>query len=124
VPFVSQAQRSWMYSNHPKMAARWEAVTPKGQQLPGHSSPDSTSEETNARGVRRLPRRPGAQRDYAHLSPDQFARHTGRASEREAMSEGRPEAHFPDGRGEKMSLSAAYTGLQGRDVKRAARSRV
>ena len=34
MPFVSQAQRGWMYANHPKMAARWEAETPKRKKLP------------------------------------------------------------------------------------------
>ena len=33
-PFVSQAQRAWMYANRPKMAAEWEAETPKGKRLP------------------------------------------------------------------------------------------
>ena len=28
MPFVSQAQRRWMYANHPKMAKRWEKHTP------------------------------------------------------------------------------------------------
>ena len=34
-PFVSQAQRKWMYANHPEMAKRWEAHTPAGK-LPAH----------------------------------------------------------------------------------------
>ena len=33
-PFKSQAQRKFMYANDPKMAARWEKETPKGQKLP------------------------------------------------------------------------------------------
>ncbi len=36
MPFESQAQRRWMYANHPAMAKRWEAVTPKGEKLPEH----------------------------------------------------------------------------------------
>lgn len=39
MPFVSQAQRKWMYANHPKMAKRWEAHTPKGKKLPKHVEP-------------------------------------------------------------------------------------
>ena len=35
MPFKSQAQRGWMYSNEPEMAKRWEKETPKGK-LPGH----------------------------------------------------------------------------------------
>lgn len=34
MPFKSQKQRAWMYANKPKMAAEWEAETPKGKKLP------------------------------------------------------------------------------------------
>lgn len=34
MPFRSQAQRRWMHAKHPRMAARWEAHTPKGKKLP------------------------------------------------------------------------------------------
>jgi len=34
MPFKSQAQRKWMYSNKPKMAKKWEDHTPKGKKLP------------------------------------------------------------------------------------------
>jgi hypothetical protein len=27
MPFVSKAQRRWMYKNHPKMAKEWESKT-------------------------------------------------------------------------------------------------
>jgi hypothetical protein len=33
MPFKSEAQRRWMYSNHPKMAARWQKHTGK-KKLP------------------------------------------------------------------------------------------
>jgi len=36
MPFKSQAQRGWMYSQHPEMAKRWESETPKGAKLPEH----------------------------------------------------------------------------------------
>ena len=35
MPFKSQAQRAWMYANHPQMAAEWEAHTPD-KKLPEH----------------------------------------------------------------------------------------
>ena len=35
MPFKSQAQRAWMYANHPKMAKKWEKHTPSGK-LPKH----------------------------------------------------------------------------------------
>lgn len=34
MPLVSQAQRRWMHSQKPEMAARWEKETPKGKKLP------------------------------------------------------------------------------------------
>lgn len=33
MPFKSQAQRAWMYANHPKMAAEWQSKTGK-KKLP------------------------------------------------------------------------------------------
>lgn len=38
MPFKSSAQRKWMHANHPQMAKRWEAETPKGK-LPEHVKP-------------------------------------------------------------------------------------
>ena len=35
MPFVSKAQRRWMYANKPKMAKEWESKT-KGKKLPEH----------------------------------------------------------------------------------------
>lgn len=35
-PFVSKAQRGWMYENKPEMAKRWQLETPKGKKLPKH----------------------------------------------------------------------------------------
>ncbi len=34
MPFVSKAQKKWMYANDPAMAKRWEKDTPKGTALP------------------------------------------------------------------------------------------
>jgi hypothetical protein len=34
MPFKSQAQRKFMYSQHPEMAKEWEDKTPKGKKLP------------------------------------------------------------------------------------------
>jgi hypothetical protein len=39
MPFVSQAQRAWMYKNKPEMAKEWEAATPKDAKLPEHVKP-------------------------------------------------------------------------------------
>ena len=45
MPFSSQRQRAWMYANNPKMAARWEAETPKGKSLP-ETAPKKDNNET------------------------------------------------------------------------------
>jgi hypothetical protein len=34
MPFVSKAQRKWMYANKPEMAKKWEKHTPKDKKLP------------------------------------------------------------------------------------------
>lgn len=36
MPFKSQAQRGFMYANHPEIAKEFEAATPKGKKLPEH----------------------------------------------------------------------------------------
>lgn len=36
MPFASQSQRGYMYSNHPKLAKEFEEETPKGADLPEH----------------------------------------------------------------------------------------
>jgi hypothetical protein len=34
MPFKSNAQRRWMYANHPEMAKEWSEHTPKEKKLP------------------------------------------------------------------------------------------
>jgi hypothetical protein len=36
MPFKSQAQRGYMYSQHPEIAKEFEAATHKGKKLPEH----------------------------------------------------------------------------------------
>jgi hypothetical protein len=38
MPFKSEAQRGFMYANHPKLAKEFEAATPKGKKLPYHAA--------------------------------------------------------------------------------------
>jgi hypothetical protein len=38
MPFVSQAQRGFMYAKHPELAKEFEAATPKGKKLPYHKA--------------------------------------------------------------------------------------
>lgn len=39
MPFASKAQRGYLYAKHPKVAAEFEAATPKGAKLPEHVKP-------------------------------------------------------------------------------------
>lgn len=36
MPFKSEAQRAYLFANHPEIAKRWAAHTPKGAKLPEH----------------------------------------------------------------------------------------
>lgn len=36
MPFVSNAQRRFMYAKHPELAKEFQAATPKGKKLPEH----------------------------------------------------------------------------------------
>ena len=49
MPFVSKAQRKYMYTNVPEMAAEFEAATPKGKRLPNKVK-SSKSRKTGGRG--------------------------------------------------------------------------
>lgn len=39
MPMKSQAQRRYLHAKEPEVAARFEAVTPKGKKLPQHVAP-------------------------------------------------------------------------------------
>ena len=34
MPFKSEAQKGWMYANHPQMAKQWQVHTSKEKKLP------------------------------------------------------------------------------------------
>jgi hypothetical protein len=34
MPFVSEAQKGFLYANHPDIAKKWQEHTPKGKKLP------------------------------------------------------------------------------------------
>lgn len=46
MPFKSEAQRRWMYANHPEMAKRWSEHTPKGKKLPEYVKEKKASMNT------------------------------------------------------------------------------
>ncbi len=48
MPFKSQAQRKWMYSQKPEMAKQWEAETPSGK-LPKKAKKKSTTKRRKAK---------------------------------------------------------------------------
>jgi hypothetical protein len=45
MPFKSQAQRKFMYSQEPELAKEFEAATPKGKKLPEHVKPKTTNSQ-------------------------------------------------------------------------------
>lgn len=42
MPFVSKAQRRYLFANKPEMAKRWAAETPKNKSLPERLGPTKT----------------------------------------------------------------------------------
>jgi hypothetical protein len=42
MPFKSQAQRRFMFAQHPKMAKEFAAATPKGKKLPEKLHPEES----------------------------------------------------------------------------------
>jgi len=51
MPFVSEAQRRYLFLNHPKIAKKWAEHTPKGKKLPKKVS--STSSKPRKKNVRK-----------------------------------------------------------------------
>jgi hypothetical protein len=75
MPFVSEAQRGWMYANKPEMAKRWQAHTPKGKKLPKKvkKSPQEKAAEFSAfqsvgRGLLNIGSKFGGQRWTSKLN--------------------------------------------------------
>ncbi len=54
VPFKSKAQERWMYSQHPEMAKRWAAHTPKSAKLPEHVKKDRTRRNSGSNAKRAI----------------------------------------------------------------------
>lgn len=55
MPFESQAQRKFMFSQHPGIAKRWAKETPKGEHLPAHKSdpkPDPAEHEARKHNLK------------------------------------------------------------------------
>lgn len=46
MPFVSEAQRRWMFKNRPEMAAEWAAETPDSAALPERAKRGSAPKRT------------------------------------------------------------------------------
>ena len=53
MPFQSQAQRGYMYANHPELAKRWEAETPAGK-LPERKTPTKQTKSMLSGGSRKV----------------------------------------------------------------------
>ncbi len=125
MPFKSQAQRAYMYSEHPALARRWEKLTPKNRDLPKHDHSESTTEESQRPGVARLPRPPASKRDFGGLVPNEKARHRESHPSQESESMGEKPLEAANA-GERGKLNLKYRNesrLQGRDIRQAERSR-
>ena len=51
MPFVSEAQRRYMWAQHPDIARRWAKHTPKNARLPEHVGDLRGLGQTNAAGA-------------------------------------------------------------------------
>ena len=56
MPFVSNAQRRFMYAKHPELAKEFEAATPKGKKLPERKKTSALTDAYNAGIVAALTR--------------------------------------------------------------------
>lgn len=97
MPFRSQAQRRFMFAEHPGIAKRWQAMTKgplpersSGQRQPGHKGTED-------------------------FGPGSFSRVPGRTGERDAMGE-RGVTDEPQSFGARTT----HKGLRARDVRAAA----
>jgi len=54
MPFKSQAQRGFMFANHPELAKEFEAATPKGKKLPEHVAKMADGGEVESPIIERL----------------------------------------------------------------------
>lgn len=52
MPFQSEAQRRYMYSQLPTIAARWEKETPKGKKLPKKLHPEESALHKYFKGLK------------------------------------------------------------------------
>jgi len=53
MPFQSQAQRKYMYANHPEIAKEFESATPKDRKLPERKHPKPPLEHRVKKGLSR-----------------------------------------------------------------------
>jgi hypothetical protein len=53
MPFRSQAQRGYMYANHPEIAKRWEDTYGSGKNLPKYAKGQAPKIKRKRRKVKR-----------------------------------------------------------------------
>src|SRR5215831_4368773 len=61
MPFVSQAQRRFMYSQHPDIAKRFQAETPAGADLPEHVKKFADGGQVMTSPMPQMPQQPPVQ---------------------------------------------------------------
>jgi hypothetical protein len=52
MPFLSKAQKKWMFANEPEVAKRWAEETPPNKKLPEHVTKKKTRESIIKKLVR------------------------------------------------------------------------
>jgi hypothetical protein len=124
VPFRSEAQRRFMFSQHPAIAQRWAKEFGPQHNLPEKVNPRSDSNESPSPKISRHPRLPGIKRDFSHLHPSQSARFKPASSATPNEAEAHAESgvqHQPGSRTHKMPSvkQRPIRGLEARDVKAA-----
>jgi hypothetical protein len=125
MPFQSVAQERFMWAHHPELARKWssEFGSFKGSQN-FRPSPKSESGETWRQGLAKLPRRPGALRDFGVLKPSAEARFVPRGLRFPNQLESDKETgvqFVPGSRHVELGRPREHSGLKGRDTRIAER---
>lgn len=117
MPFKSEAQKRFMFAEHPQVAKRWVNELGRGGSQKFSLAKTSESHEVNKLGVSSAPRIPGVKRDFSHLKPSQSARHLPKGpkpNERESMQEA-PVTYVSGSRHSELGKPMHHTGIKGRD---------
>lgn len=123
MPFLSEAQKRFMFMEHPEIAHRWAREEGRGSQS-FRPSLKSESGETWKRGTERVARLPGVRRDFGGLRPNASARFKPARKPFPNLRESDKEegvTFVPGSRHRELGVPREHVGLRGRDVRAAER---